>query len=252
MDQSDSESDADPAFDDDDGDRYPLEGKYRNASDKAEIMAMPEIKREELLAERAQEVERDRQNRALRQLLNAREADAKKQDKKRKAGAADLDENQRKTSRQRTKLGVARSERLARVSTVLSAQEPRRMIVNAAAMRTRNGTKTGDLLETRDTRMLMQMEIARLNGMTRSLGIRRNPSLQITGTQNQLVSTTLSEFESADPDLLWFASTLALMRPSPAAMLGSALVSTRRVVKTYIEWHSSKACMNPCQLCHPC
>jgi RNA polymerase-associated protein RTF1 len=31
--------------------------------------------------------------------------DAKKQDKKRKAGAADLDENQRKTSRQRTKLG---------------------------------------------------------------------------------------------------------------------------------------------------
>ncbi|KAN0108444.1 plus-3 domain containing protein [Hyaloscypha variabilis] len=105
MDQSDSESDADPAFDDDDGDRYPLEGKYRNASDKAEIMAMPEIKREELLAERAQEVERDRQNRALRQLLNAREADAKKQDKKRKAGAADLDDNQRKTSRQRTKLG---------------------------------------------------------------------------------------------------------------------------------------------------
>jgi RNA polymerase-associated protein RTF1 len=105
MDQSDSESDGDPAFDDDDGDRYPLEGKYRNASDKAEIMAMPEIKREELLAERAQEVERDRQNRALRQLLNAREADAKKQDKKRKAGAADLEENQRKTSRQRTKLG---------------------------------------------------------------------------------------------------------------------------------------------------
>ncbi len=105
MDQSDSESDADPAFDDDEGDRYPLEGKYKNSTDKAEIMAMPEIKREELLAERAQEVERDRQNRALRQLLNAREQDAKKQDKKRKAGAADLEENQRKTSRQRTKLG---------------------------------------------------------------------------------------------------------------------------------------------------
>jgi len=105
MDQSDSESDADAALYDDDGDRYPLEGKFRNSVDKAEIMAMPEIKREELLADRAQEVERDRQNRALRQLLNAREADAKKQDKKRKAGAADLEENQRKTSRQRTKLG---------------------------------------------------------------------------------------------------------------------------------------------------
>lgn len=105
MDQSDSESDADAALYDDDGDRYPLEGKFRNSADKTEIMAMPEIKREELLADRAQEVERDRQNRALRQLLNAREADAKKQDKKRKAGAVDLEENQRKTSRQRTKLG---------------------------------------------------------------------------------------------------------------------------------------------------
>jgi RNA polymerase-associated protein RTF1 len=107
MDESDSESDAAPTFDDE-GDRYPLEGKFMNSADKAEIMAMPEIKREELLAERAQEVERDRQNRALRQLLNAREAETKKQEKKRKAGAADLDENQRKTSRQRTKLGGGR------------------------------------------------------------------------------------------------------------------------------------------------
>jgi RNA polymerase-associated protein RTF1 len=105
MDQSDSESDADPALYDDDGDRYPLEGKFRNAADKAEIMALPEINREEILADRAQEVERDRQNRALRQLLSNREAETKKQDKKRKAGVADLEENQRKTSRQRTKLG---------------------------------------------------------------------------------------------------------------------------------------------------
>ena len=102
MEESDSESDA-PLYDD--GDRYPLEGKFVNSVDKAEIMAMPEIKREELLAERAQDIERDRQNRALRQLLSAREAESRKLDKKRKAGAADLDENQRKTSRQRTKLG---------------------------------------------------------------------------------------------------------------------------------------------------
>jgi RNA polymerase-associated protein RTF1 len=102
MDESDSESDAGAAFDD--GDKYPIEGKFMNATDKAEIMAMPEIKREELLAERAQEVERDRQNRALRQLLSAREAESKKLDKKRKASTADL-EDPRKTSRQRTKLG---------------------------------------------------------------------------------------------------------------------------------------------------
>jgi RNA polymerase-associated protein RTF1 len=103
MDQSDSESDDGDYGGDDD--RYPLEGKFKNAADKAEIMAMPEIKREELLAERATEIERDRQNRALKQLLKAREAESKKQDKKRKAGAADLDADQRKTSRQRTKIG---------------------------------------------------------------------------------------------------------------------------------------------------
>ncbi|KAK2625019.1 hypothetical protein QTJ16_005388 [Diplocarpon rosae] len=104
MDESDSESDASPAFHDD-GDRYPLEGKFMNSSDKATIMAMSEIEREQKLAERAQEVERDRQNRALRQLLKSRENETKKQDKKRKAGDADLQEDQRKTARQRTKLG---------------------------------------------------------------------------------------------------------------------------------------------------
>lgn len=104
MDESDSESES-AALYDEEGERYPFESKFMSSAEKAEIMAMPEIKREELLAERAQEVERDRQNRALRQLLSAREAESRKLDKKRKAGAADLDENQRKTSRQRTKLG---------------------------------------------------------------------------------------------------------------------------------------------------
>lgn len=106
MDESDSDSDTSPAnmFDDTEN-RYPLEGKFKDASDKASIMAMPEINREEILAERAQTLERDRQNRALRLLLNARETDGKKQDKKRKAGAADLEEHHRKTSRQRTKVG---------------------------------------------------------------------------------------------------------------------------------------------------
>ncbi|OBT51623.1 hypothetical protein VE04_09159 [Pseudogymnoascus sp. 24MN13] len=107
MDESESDSDSGPAMFDD-GDRYPLEGKFVNSSDRAEILAMPEIKREEILAERSMEIERDRQNRALRQLLHAREAEQKRGDKKRKAGNADLDENQRKTSRQRTKVGGGR------------------------------------------------------------------------------------------------------------------------------------------------
>ena len=108
MDESDSDSDTSPAALYDEADRFPIEGKFMNQADKAEIMALPEIKREEILAERAQQVERDRQNRALRQLLNAREAGNKKQDKKRKAGTADLEESHRKTSRQRTKVGGGR------------------------------------------------------------------------------------------------------------------------------------------------
>jgi len=104
MSESEMESDAPGMYNE--ADRYPLEGKYMNAADKAEILALPEIKREALLAERAQEIERDRQNRALKALLNAREVETKKQeDKKRKAGAADLEDSQRKTSRQRTKVG---------------------------------------------------------------------------------------------------------------------------------------------------
>lgn len=107
MDESDSESDAGtPNFGE--GDRYPLEGKYKDEEDRAEILAMPEIKREELLAERASQTERDRQNRALRQLLQARDQEKKMQEKKRKAGDDDIEEGNRKTSRQRTKVGGGR------------------------------------------------------------------------------------------------------------------------------------------------
>ncbi|CZS92363.1 related to Pol II transcription elongation factor [Rhynchosporium agropyri] len=102
MDESDSEDDS-PAFQDD-GERYPFEGKFVDAKDKAQILDMNEIEREQTLAERAQEVERDRQNRALRQLLKSRDLE-KNQNKKRKAVDSDLQEDPRKTQRQRTKLG---------------------------------------------------------------------------------------------------------------------------------------------------
>ncbi|KAG9245279.1 RNA polymerase II transcription elongation factor-like protein Rtf1p [Calycina marina] len=103
MDESDSGSES---LTYDAGERYPLEGKFVNGRDKSEIMAMPEIKREELLAERAAEMDTDRQNEKLRQILKSRESMSNNQDKKRKASSADLDDDkQRKTSRQRTKLG---------------------------------------------------------------------------------------------------------------------------------------------------
>lgn len=106
MDESDSESDSgSPAIDD--GPRYPHEGKFRDAADKAEIMAMPEIQREQILADRADEANRDAQTRALRALLKSREQE-KSSEKKRKHEDDDSDGDNRKTARRRTKIGGGR------------------------------------------------------------------------------------------------------------------------------------------------
>lgn len=113
MEESDSDSDTSPAtlYEVDNEINYPLEGKFKDETDRAEIMAMPEIKREEILADRAQKIAQDRQNRALRKLIkqrDQRDVHGKTQEKKRKASSAGLEESQRKTSRQRTKLGGGR------------------------------------------------------------------------------------------------------------------------------------------------
>ena len=105
-----SESDSEAGNDTDEEDRpiFPYDKLYYSAKEKQEIMAMPEIQREELLSERAQQVDRHNQDLALRRLLASREreeqrAAAKKA--KRKAGSAGLDDTQRKSSRQKTTLG---------------------------------------------------------------------------------------------------------------------------------------------------
>ncbi|KAI1806014.1 plus-3-domain-containing protein [Daldinia bambusicola] len=113
MDESDSESDAFQAtnangkMDDDDDNKYPVDGIYASEAEKEEILAMPELEREQLLARRQEEVDRQRQNTLLRRLLKTREDDSQSV-KKRKASAADLDDSQRKPSRQRTRIGGSR------------------------------------------------------------------------------------------------------------------------------------------------
>jgi RNA polymerase-associated protein RTF1 len=101
MDESDSE---DGGFDQD-APLYPIEGKFRSESDRAEVMAMTEIRREEILAERAAEVERRTQDQQLKKILQQRKREQAGVDKKkRKAAAADLDdEDQRKSSRPKVK-----------------------------------------------------------------------------------------------------------------------------------------------------
>lgn len=105
---SESDSDTSPAADvDDDGQLFPYEKQFKSEKDKVEIMSMSEVQRESILAERAQLQERKLQDIHLRRILQAREnAESKAADKKkRKAGAADLEDTQRKSSRQKTTLG---------------------------------------------------------------------------------------------------------------------------------------------------
>ncbi|KAJ5115102.1 hypothetical protein NUU61_000861 [Penicillium alfredii] len=105
---SESESDAGKsATDDEDRPIFPYDKLYYSAQEKRDVMAMPEIQREELLSERAQQVDRHNQDLALRRLLASRERDEARAaaKAKRKAGSAGLDDSQRKSSRQKTTLG---------------------------------------------------------------------------------------------------------------------------------------------------
>lgn len=108
---SESESDASPTGNaDTDGPMFPLENKYYDEKDKEWILSLSEIQRESELADRAQKHERKQQDLHLRLLLQAREnAESRASDKKkRKAGNADLEDGQRKSSRQKTTLGGRR------------------------------------------------------------------------------------------------------------------------------------------------
>ncbi|CRK14407.1 hypothetical protein BN1708_002679 [Verticillium longisporum] len=103
MDESDSE--AEGSADPDDEDKYPVDGMFRSAAEKKHVMGMREVERESLLADRQAEIERQQQNRMLRQLVAKQENEEKKNKvKKRTADAADLDDDDdaHKSARQRT------------------------------------------------------------------------------------------------------------------------------------------------------
>ncbi|KAF4999095.1 hypothetical protein FGRMN_2710 [Fusarium graminum] len=106
MDESDS--DAEPsrgraAAADDHDENYPVDGRYKSQKEKAQIMALPELEREQIIADRMTEIERQRQNRLLRQMVSQMEGDERKQvKKKRSAGTAELEDGDRQASRPRT------------------------------------------------------------------------------------------------------------------------------------------------------
>ena len=101
---SQSESDSGPLNEAaSDEEEYPIEGKFSSEGDRRKIMALPEIEREAILADRAQVQERKLQDQQLRHLLQQRENKEAKSSK-RKAGA-DLEDSPRKSTRQKTTLG---------------------------------------------------------------------------------------------------------------------------------------------------
>ncbi|KAK2747941.1 hypothetical protein FQN57_001532 [Myotisia sp. PD_48] len=103
---SESESDTSPPPDDNQGPIFPHEKLFHSPEDRDKIMALPEIQREEILSERAQQVDRHNQDIALRRLLASREREeARASKKKRKVGSTDLEDRQRKSSRKKTTLG---------------------------------------------------------------------------------------------------------------------------------------------------
>ena len=105
---SESASESPPHTDGDiEGPIFPLENKFYSEKDKAEILALSEVQRESLLAERAQILERRAQDLRLRRMIQARDgAEAKlNEKKKRKASTAEIDDVHRKSSRQKTTLG---------------------------------------------------------------------------------------------------------------------------------------------------
>ena len=90
------------------GPLFPVENKFYSEKDKAEVLALSEIRREAILAERAAVLERKHQDNILKRYYEGqkdKQDDKSKNDKKRKAAPVSLEEGERKSSRQRTTLG---------------------------------------------------------------------------------------------------------------------------------------------------
>ncbi len=100
MSESESDAPGDHAADDDNP--YPVDNKFVSQQEKKQILSLPEIEREAILADRAAVVERKMQDMRLRRLLQSRQ-NLESKTSKRKAG--DLEDSPRKSSRQKMTLG---------------------------------------------------------------------------------------------------------------------------------------------------
>lgn len=95
MQHSDSEAEDAGEQSDDEAPLYPIDGQFSSAADRAHILGLPEIEREQILADRAEEITRRQQD------LQVKRALASNKGHKRKADT-DLDEGMRKSSKAKT------------------------------------------------------------------------------------------------------------------------------------------------------
>jgi RNA polymerase-associated protein RTF1 len=131
MDESDSDAAPNDYLDTaDDDNPYPVEGKYKNLSDKAYVLGLTEVEREQLLADRAEEAQSKRRGQQLKSLLDSSAAD---KSKKRKA-ATEL-EDERRPARAKTTREKALD---AYKTTREQARESRRKGLGRGARRSRS------------------------------------------------------------------------------------------------------------------
>lgn len=100
MAQSDYEGDAPGEESDDEAPLYPVDGQFTSTEDRAHVLGLPEIEREQILADRAADVTRRQQDLQLKRALAATREKAKNHSK-RKADD-DLDDGLRKSSKAKT------------------------------------------------------------------------------------------------------------------------------------------------------
>ncbi|KAK5120627.1 hypothetical protein LTR85_005985 [Meristemomyces frigidus] len=131
MEESDGEVDAHGSPGGEDAPLFPIEGKYISARDRDDILDMPEIQREEILADRAAQVLKRQQDLQLRKALAAASTAANKH--KRKAAAAELEDGGRRNTRPK-------------------AEKPRSALDDYKRARELKGTDRGRLDSGRDRR----------------------------------------------------------------------------------------------------
>lgn len=112
--------------DDDEQALFPVEGKFTSSADRDRILALPEIEREEILAERAMQITRRTQDLVLKKALATSGEAAAAAAKKRKATTAELDDGSTRSTRPKTDKRTAALDNLKRAREQKGAERDRR------------------------------------------------------------------------------------------------------------------------------